>query len=178
MSGEFSCILNAWRAHEPELRGYLIHRMSDPHAAEDLLQEVFVKAMRQGKDFCSLANARAWLFQVARNALVDHQRLHKETIEVSEELPAPEAPAEPLVALSACVARVLTELSPEDRDIIEQCDLNGAKQSDYAKSHGLSLAATKSRLLRARARMGETLSTNCKVEFDPEGRVVGHVPRK
>ncbi|GAB1232618.1 sigma-70 family RNA polymerase sigma factor [Ferrigenium sp. UT4] len=178
MSGEYSCVLNAWRAHEPELRGYLIHRMSDPHIAEDLLQEVFVKAMRQGKEFCRLDNARAWLFQVARNALVDHQRLHKETVEVPEDIPAPEFHPEPLVALSACVARVLTELSPEDRDIIEQCDLNGAKQSDYAKSHGLSLAATKSRLLRARARMGETLSTNCKVEFDPAGRVAGHVPRK
>lgn len=178
MTKEFPCVLNAWRANEGELRGYLIHRMSDPHAAEDLLQETFVKAMRQGKDFCRLDNARAWLFQVARNALVDHQRLHKETVDVSEDIPAPEMHAEPFVALSACVARVLTELSPEDRDIIEQCDLNDMKQQDYAKSHGLSLAATKSRLLRARARMGDTLSTNCKVEFDPEGRVVGHVPRK
>ncbi|GAB4128241.1 MAG: sigma-70 family RNA polymerase sigma factor [Sideroxydans sp.] len=178
MSGEFSCVLNAWRAHESELRRYLVHRMSDPHAAEDLLQEVFLKAIRQGKEFCSLENARAWLFQVARNALVDHQRLHKETVDVSEDIPAPEAHTEPLVALSTCVARVLTELSPEDRDIIEQCDLNGVKQQDYAKAHGLTLAATKSRLLRARARMGATLSTNCKVEFDPDGRVVGHVPRK
>lgn len=178
MTKEFSCVLNAWRANEGELRGYLIHRMSDPHAAEDLLQETFVKAIRQGADFCSLDNARAWLFQVARNALVDHQRLHKETVDVSEDIPAPEIQTEPFVALSACVARVLTALSPEDRDIIEQCDLNDMKQQDYAKSHGLSLAATKSRLLRARARMGDTLSTNCKVEFDPEGRVVGHVPRK
>ncbi len=111
MPKEFSCVLNAWRANESELRGYLIHRMSDPHAAEDLLQEIFVKAMRQGKDFCSLDNARAWLFQVARNALVDHQRLHKETVDVSEDIPSPDPQTEPLVALSACVARVLTELS-------------------------------------------------------------------
>jgi len=177
MPKEFSCVLKAWRAHESELRGYLIHRTSDSHAAEDLLQGTFVKAMRQGKNFCSLDNARAWLFQVARNALVDHQRLHKETVDVSEDIPAPETQIEPLVALSACVARVLTELSSEDRDIIEQCDLNGLKQADYAKAHGLSLAATKSHLLRARARMGDTLSTNCKVEFDPEGRVTGcYVP--
>lgn len=178
MSENFSCVLNAWRAHESELRGYLSHRIGNTHLAEDLLQETFVKAMTQGADFCRLNNSRAWLFQVARNALVDHQRLHKETVDVSEDIPAPETQTEPLVALSACVARVLTELAPEDRDIIEQCELNGMKQADYAKMHGLSLAATKSRLLRARTRMGDTLSTNCKVEFDPEGRVVGHVPRK
>lgn len=178
MKDSFSCVLNAWRANENELRGYLTHRLGDSHLAEDLLQETFVKAMHQGKDFCRLDNARAWLFQVVRNALVDHHRLHKETMDVSEDMPAPEIQSEPLVALSACVARVLTELAPQDRDVIEQCDLNNMKQQDYAKLHGLSLAATKSRLLRARARMGATLSTNCKVEFDPEGRVIGHVPRK
>ncbi len=73
------------------------------------------------------------------------------------------------MALSVCVGRVLTELSREDRDIIEQCDLNGMKQQDYAKAHGLTLAAVKSRLLRARQRMRDTLSANCKVQFDEEG---------
>ena len=170
--------MKAWRSHEGELRGYLTHRLHNIHVAEDLLQETFVKAMRQGKDFCSLDNARAWLFQVARNALVDYHRLHHETIEVPEDIPAPETYAEPLVALGECVGRVLTELSAEDRDIIEQCDLNGMKQHDYAKAHNLTLAAVKSRLLRARKRMRDTLSTNCKVQFDEQGRVEGHVPRK
>ncbi|MFM2067628.1 MAG: hypothetical protein RLZZ584_2537, partial [Pseudomonadota bacterium] len=70
----FSCISTAWQAHEAELRGYLRHRLSDGDAADDVLQDVFVKAMRQGQGFCSLDNPRAWLFQVARNALVDRAR--------------------------------------------------------------------------------------------------------
>jgi len=178
MTTEFSCVIKAWRAHEGELLGYLTHRLHNSHVAEDLLQEIFVKAMRQGKDFCSLDNSRAWLFQVARNALIDYQRLHHETIEVPEDIPAEEAHTEPLVALGACVGRVLTELAADDRDIIEQCDLNGMKQQAFADAHGLTLAAVKSRLQRARQKMRETLSTNCKVHFDANGRVDGHVPRK
>lgn len=65
---------SAWRAHEGELLGYLRHRLSDADAADDVLQDVFVKAMRQGQGFCTLDNPRAWLFQVARNALVDRAR--------------------------------------------------------------------------------------------------------
>ncbi|MBI5890474.1 MAG: sigma-70 family RNA polymerase sigma factor [Nitrosomonadales bacterium] len=175
---QFSCVIDSWRAHENELRHYLLHRVSDPHLAEDLLQEVFVKAMRQGSGFCDLENPRAWLYQVARNALVDYRRLHRETVELPDDIPDSAEPAEPVAALSACVGRVLTELSPEDRDIIEQCDLNGMKQRDYAKTHGLTLAAVKSRLLRARQRMRDTLSANCKVEFDEQGKVASHVPRK
>jgi RNA polymerase sigma-70 factor (ECF subfamily) len=178
MTTEFSCVIKAWRANEIELRAYLAHRLSNSHLAEDMLQEVFIKAMRQGKDFCSLDNSRAWLFQVARNALIDFHRLHHETIEVPDDIPAEEPSSEPLLALGACVSRVLTEIPSEDRDIIEQCDLNGMKQKDYAAKHGLTLAATKSRLLRARQKMRDTLSTNCKVHFDANGRVEGHVPRK
>ncbi|HAF44813.1 MAG TPA: RNA polymerase subunit sigma-70 [Gallionellaceae bacterium] len=175
---QFSCVLESWRAHENELRNYLQHRVADSHLAEDLLQDVFVKAMRQGSGFCELDNPRAWLYQVARNALVDHQRLHRKTVELPEDIPAPAEQTEPVVQLSACVARVLSELSHEDRDIIEQCDLNGMKQQDYAKTHDLTLPAAKSRLLRARQHMRATLSTNCKVQFDDRGKVEGYVPRK
>lgn len=178
MTIAFSCVIKAWRAHESELRGYLVQRMRNSHLAEDMLQEVFIKAMRQGADFCSLDNSRAWLFQVARNALVDYQRLHRETIEVPDDIPEPDEQIEPIVALVECVRRVLTELIPDDRDIIEKCDLNGMKQQAYADAHGLSLAAVKSRLLRARQKMRDTLSTNCQVHFDAHGRVDGHVPRK
>jgi RNA polymerase sigma-70 factor (ECF subfamily) len=173
----FPCILRAWNAHENELRNFLRHRAGDAHLADDLLQEVFVKAMQQGKQFCTLDNERAWLFQVARNALVDYHRLGREVVELPVDIPQPEPVREPIHALSACVARVLSELTEEDRDIIEQCDLEGVKQKDYATAHGLSLAAVKSRLLRARERMRARMSTACQVRFDEQGKVEGHVPR-
>ena len=178
MSDEYTCVLRAWRAHEGELRGYLTHQLHDPHLAADLLQEVFVRALRQGKGFCRLDNARAWLFQVARNALVDHHRLARETVEVPEDMPGEESEHEPIAGLSECVARVLSELLPEDRDIIEQCELEGVKQKDYAARNGLTLPAAKSRLLRARQRMRERMSAACQVKFDEIGRVADHVPRK
>ncbi|MBU0621819.1 MAG: sigma-70 family RNA polymerase sigma factor [Gammaproteobacteria bacterium] len=177
MNASYSCVMTAWRAHEAELRNYLSHRMGDRHAAEDLLQEVFVKAMRQGAEFCSLENSRAWLFQVARNALVDLHRMKRDWDEVPEDIPEQESHVAPVAALSECVGRVLQELSAGDRDIIEQCDLNGIKQQAYADSHGLTLSAAKSRLLRARQRMRVTMTRNCQVSFDEEGQVEGHVPR-
>jgi RNA polymerase sigma-70 factor (ECF subfamily) len=175
---QFSCVINSWRAHEHEIRNYLQHRVSDRHLAEDLLQEVFVKAMRHGSQFCDLENPRAWLYQVARNALIDYRRLHRETIELPDDIPEPIEQTDPVVTLSACVGRVLTELSPQDRDIIEQCDLNGMKQQDYAQAHNLTLPAVKSRLLRARQHMRDTMSANCKVQFDEKGLVESYVPRK
>ena len=173
----FPCVLQAWNTHESELHNFLRHRAGDEQLADDLLQDVFVKAMQQGKQFCTLDNERAWLFQVARNALIDLYRLGHVTIELPEDIPQPESAHEPIQALGACVKRVLSEITPEDRDIIEKCDLEGVKQKDYAVTHGLSLAAVKSRLLRARERMRSQMSAACQVKFDEQGRVTDHVQR-
>ncbi len=63
----FDCALRAWQAHEGELLGFLAHHASDADATQDLLQEVFVKALRQG-GFCALDNPRAWLWIRGRDS--------------------------------------------------------------------------------------------------------------
>ena len=181
LPGSFACVAAAWQAHEAELRGFLRHQGLDAHAADDLLQDVFVKAMRQGEGFCSLDNPRAWLFQVARNALVDRARVAKAHVPLDEggldvEAPLPE-PVAPVDALAGCVARVLGELSPEDAAILRACDLEGQTQRDFAERNGLSLPAAKSRLLRARQRMRDQISAACQVRFESDGSVGSHVPR-
>ncbi|ABP77941.1 sigma-70 family RNA polymerase sigma factor [Pseudomonas aeruginosa] len=178
----FECVLRAWEAHERELLAFLILRARDRNAAEDLLQEVFLKAMRQGKGFCSLENPRAWLFQVARNAVVDATRLAKPNAELTDELAeslvaSPTSERVPVDELDACVERNLPALEAEDRHIIAACDLQGQTVRAYAEANQLTLAAAKSRLLRARKRLRDSLIVNCQVRFDDTGQVCCHTPR-
>lgn len=71
----------------------------------------------------------------------------------------------------------MAELSPEDAAILGACDLAGQTVRDFAENHGLALPAAKSRLLRARQRLRDRLTTVCQVSFEPDGTVAGHVPR-
>ncbi len=175
--GAPNCLLQAWHGHERELRGWLIHQLHSEHTAEDLLQDVFIKALRQGERFCGIENARAWLFEVTRNTFADHLRRKRETMPLPEDLVA-ETPLPPAVdSLATCLPRVLTELSPMDRDAITCCDLEGMNQEDYARKIGLSLPAAKSRVQRARKRLKTQLATRCQVRFDEAGRVCCFVPR-
>ena len=173
----FACALRAWHEHQSELKGYLIHRLSDAPLAEDLLQEVFIRAMREGERFCTLDNPRAWLFQVARNALVDHLRLTKAAAPLPDDVVAAQEPIAPVDALAECLECVLPELSADDRDIVQRCDLDGVKLQAYADDRGLGLPAVKSRLQRARRRMRELLIEHCQVRFDEAGQVCCYLPR-
>jgi RNA polymerase sigma-70 factor, ECF subfamily len=179
--GAFSCVSAAWQAHEGELLGYLRHRVADADMASDVLQDVFVKAMRHGQGFCSLDNPRAWLFQVARNTLIDRTRASHpcEPLPDGEDEPAAprDDPPAPVDALATCLERTMTELSADDAAILGACDLSGQTLRDFAASHGLGLPAAKSRLLRARQRLRDRLTTVCQVSFEPDGTVAGHVPR-
>jgi len=172
------CILDAWKSHEAELRGFLMGRVRDEHHADDLLQEVFLKAVRQGLTFCDIEDPRAWLFRVARNAMVDHARLAKPQVPLPDDLAQPEEDGlAPVDRLSECLCRVLAEIPTEDAEILRRCDLEGMKQKDFAGAAGITLSAAKSRLLRARARMREMMTTNCQVSFDGQGRVDSYIPR-
>ena len=177
VTSAFDCVLHAWSAHEAELKGFLLRQGADADSADDLLQEVFLKAMRQGRGFCVLDNPRAWLFQVARNAVVDAARARRPSAELHENIPAPTADVRAAVdELDACVGRNLQALDAADRDIVQACDLDGLTVRAYAERQGLGLAAAKSRLLRARQRLRAALVANCGVAFGADGQVCCHVP--
>ena len=172
----FDCVVKAWRAHEAELLAYLSRQLQDHSLAQDVLQEVFLKSMRAGQGFCRLDNPRAWLFQVARTTLVDHTRLAKPWVDLPDDLVAPVAEPRPAVdALNACLSRNLARLDEADRAVIEACDLHSQTVRDFAQTHGLSLSAAKSRLLRARQRLRQHLVAHCGVQFDDRGQVCCHV---
>jgi RNA polymerase sigma-70 factor (ECF subfamily) len=171
-------LLAAWDRHEKELRAFLIQRAGDPQLAEDLLQDVFLKALAKDGAFCELRNPRAWLFRVARNRLIDHLRSYKALGELRPDFPANDEERAPLASLTSCLPRALSEMPEEDREALTLCDLEGLPQAEYARRKGLSLPGAKSRLQRARRRLGEHLRQACQVRFDESGQVCCFVPRK
>ena len=174
----YACHNKAWRQHQAELRGFLANRAGSAFEADDLLQEVFLKALLHGQAFCSLDNPRAWLFHVARNLLIDRLRLTKAQVPLPDDLCGQaDSLFDPVDLLSQCLPRVLSELSPEDREAILLCDMQGMTQKDYAGHLGLSLPAAKSRVQRARLRLRAQLAEACQVTFDDKGKVCCFVPR-
>jgi len=64
---------SAWVAEHAALLGFLRRRLRDDEAAEDLLQETFVRAMRSGR-VEKAEELRPYLFTIAQNLVADHWR--------------------------------------------------------------------------------------------------------
>ncbi|OAT75273.1 hypothetical protein A9B99_15455 [Mangrovibacter phragmitis] len=177
------CLTASWGSVANELRRWLLARLPAQTSVDDVMQEVFLRALSTQENFCTVQNPRAWFYQVARHYLADTYRRGRHFIPLEQvvegEPAAPEAMDKAVIDQLAqqCLPRVLSELAEADSDIVRYCDLQGMTVAEYAVTHQLSLPAAKSRLLRARQRLYQLMRKKCQVQTDPTGAVCQFVPR-
>ncbi|MFM2483353.1 sigma-70 family RNA polymerase sigma factor [Celerinatantimonas sp. YJH-8] len=168
------CLMQSWSQNEAKLYHWLCQKSGNPDLSFDVLQDTFLRAMQQQKQFCDIHNQQAWLFRVAHNLLRDEQRkTGRQIIDSSLEFPLADTTDEPpaVDGLTQCLPKALKRLTPSEREIIEQCDLQGMSQPQFAQLHGLSLSATKSRIQRARQALKRILKRQCHIRFDENHQV-------
>ena len=150
----------------------------DRASAEDLLQQTFLSAWQAAAQFRGDASVRTWLFAIARHAAFRHaERRAREPIadtpldalDERAELLAlglsagwGSASPEALVLAAEDRARVeaaLGRLDADDREILTLRELEDLPGDETARLLGISVAAMKSRLHRARLRLAAALTT-------------------
>jgi len=167
-----------WHEFAVKLGQFIRSRVADPATAEDILQDVFVKIQARLDTVEDPAKLQGWLYLIARNAIIDHYRTRKATIEVPETLPA--EPAENDVemdGLKAAFRRMIYSLPEPYRDALVLTEFEGLTQKELAKRLGISLSGAKSRVQRGREQLKEMLHECCTFEFDRRGQMIDCAPR-
>ena len=167
-----------WEGFAVKLGGFIRSRVADPTAAEDILQDVFVRIHRGLDRLQEPARLESWIFQITRNAIVDHHRTRRETVEVPETLPAePAADSGEIADLVASFRRMIDRLPEPYREAVVLTELEGLSQKELATRLGISVSGAKSRVQRGRAQLRRMLDECCTFEFDRRGGVIGCEPR-
>ncbi len=157
------------------------YRVRDPQLAEDLLQDVFVKAVRSMREGHAPGNLAAWLHQVVRTTVIDHYRTRQLEQEPLLEEP-PDIELEDLSSfqsLALCMQPLVHTLPPRYRDALLAADFRNEPLAAIAEANGnLTVSAIKSRVGRARAMLRERLSSCCDLERATDGRLEGFQTRE
>jgi RNA polymerase sigma-70 factor (ECF subfamily) len=149
------------------LRNYMRSKVSNPAVAEDLLQDVFVKALAAIGADRAPRHLAGWLYTVARTTVIDYYRASRpETAELDDDLPdTRHADDEHLhQELAACMRPLTQQLPGIYRDTLLAADFDGRSLRSIADEQGVSLSAIKSRASRARVMLREKLLDCCHVE--------------
>jgi RNA polymerase sigma-70 factor (ECF subfamily) len=154
-----STLLNAFEEHRSELLAYMAARLRCPFTAHDLVQELFLKIFAlDRKD--EIANAKAYVFKMAANLVIDHQRRFSRQgallaeaesyLRGGDDVPTPERQAmaqEELRDLAAAIER----LSPATRRIFKRNRFEGRPQREIAAELGISQTAVEKHIRKALA---------------------------
>lgn len=171
----------SWTELADPLRRFLRSRVGDADVAEDLLQEVFLRLHERRDRMDELERIDAWLFRVARNVAIDHQRKHgrergTEASEPSEE-PIIRDDDHATRVLSTWLGARLDALPEHYREVLVLTEQQGLSQRAAAEQLGLPYSTLKSRVQRGRDLLHAELLRCCDVELDARNRVTDFRPR-
>lgn len=165
----------AWPEIAADLRRYVQRRVHDDHAAEDIVQDVFLKLAQQLHDAPPAGPLHAWVFAVAHHAIIDHYRRGKTTVlpaeDVANELPTATVNGD-AAPLFASFRSFLHSLPAEQREAILLTEYEGLTQRELAERLGVAISTVKSRVQRGRKRLERALHDCCTFEFDRRGHLV------
>jgi RNA polymerase sigma-70 factor (ECF subfamily) len=159
--------------HVEAVRRHLLHIVRDDHAAEDLLQEVFLRVWTRAEQWNGQGAFKGWLFRIATNLALNYLRSQRrrpqQPLEPPEDLEGeatPDTPAwlvdnaslGPDKALEASeqssrLQRIIQELPEEKRAVFRLVHQLEMSLREAADELGIPEGTAKSRLHYARARL-------------------------
>jgi len=170
--GEPDCLGELFEVWADRLYGLALRLLGDPAAAEDVVQEAFLKLMAGASRIEGRSRLATWLYRVVYNAAMDRLRESRREVPVPEEneeaaLPAPAVlidfrltPEEMVhdAELREALERAIAALPTTLRASFLLRDVEGLSTAEAAEAVGVTEANLKVRLHRARLLLRERLA--------------------
>ena len=158
------------RRYQPQIYRFGMKMCRDPEDAQDILQETLFAAARTLHGFRGGSSVSTWLYTIARSFCIKKRRrsvFAPEVVSLESEAPlaqsAPDKARDPERTLADrevadALESAIASLEPEYREVLVLRDVEGLSAAEVAEVTGLSVAAVKSRLHRARMAVRDRLS--------------------
>lgn len=165
-------------ATSPQIHALVLRLVQDEHDAGDVVQETYLRAFRSIGGFRSQAAVTTWLYRIAANCSSTHLRRRRSHDVLAADLPVADPRAERDQEAAASLddrerlLAALDALPGPMRSIVVLHDVYELSHEAIAEELGISRAASKVRLHRARRRLRDALFP--KVEA--RGRTDGGAP--
>jgi len=172
-------IKDLWLQLHAKLKAFILNKVRDEAAAEDLLQEIFIRIHTRIDTLQNDSKIQAWIYQITRNLISDYFiKIKKE----KQQLPDPDteeqdSSTEYMAEALRDMANMMDDLPPEYCEALCLTELGGMSQKLYAEKIGISYSGAKSRVQRAKIMMRNMLMKCCHYQFDKYGTVFDIHPK-
>jgi RNA polymerase sigma factor (sigma-70 family) len=153
-TGDLAKLGILFERHHRALFDFLVRMTGNASAAEDLVQDVFVRVLKYRATWRGEGRFETWLFRIARNARADYFRTRTPDAPIEEAADHPSSAPLPgeLLARTRDVVRLqraLMLLREDKRELIVLARYRGMKLEAIADLLGIEVGAVKVRIHRA-----------------------------
>jgi RNA polymerase sigma-70 factor, ECF subfamily len=166
LAGNSAAFGDLVRKYQDRLYNTMTHLMGSPQDAQDVVQDAFVKAFVKLETFQRSSEFYTWLYRIAFNTAMSHQRRRRPTESVNCRQDQGQEPLDPGPApgdrldreeLAEQVRMALKTLSDEYRTVLVLRDVDGCSYGAIAEMLEVPLGTIRSRLFRARMQLRDEL---------------------
>lgn len=148
--------------YEDTYRGlwaYVARGVGEPAVAEDIAQEAYVRLLQAVRGGTDVAKAKAYLYRIATNLVIDHGRRRGREVQREEtpESPPPEFRPHGDLDLSIDLDGAFTGLDVRQRLLLWLAYVEGYRHRDIGRILGVGESSVRVLLFRARGRFAELL---------------------
>ncbi len=166
-AGDGRAFETLYTKHKGPLYRYVLRSVKSAGEAEELFQDVWMRAIEARGRYAPQAKFTTWLYTIAHNRLVDHWRARGLAVVSTDEgegSPEPAAPpsSEPHLQLEARqtlerLAAAIAALPPAQREAFLMHQEGGLTAAEIAKATGADEEAAKSRLRYAMSKLKQAI---------------------
>jgi len=151
-----AAFLRAWLQAQPAVAAYALSRLGDPHAMDDVVQEVALSAQRCFATYDARRSFTQWVLGITHHKIIDHFRarrpneslesdeaerhLHEASLRLADEI------GEQTSAMQDCIAK----LPPQRRELLRRYYLDGESVREITRALRMGQSAVKVALHRLR----------------------------
>jgi RNA polymerase sigma-70 factor (ECF subfamily) len=154
-----------------ELKRFVFGKVKNMQDAEDIVQDVFIKAQLKSTQLDDAAKFTGWMYSITRNSIIDYYRKKKKCLE--DQLP--EGDEEYNVfndCVTHCLQQLMHRLPSPYREALELTEVQHVTQKELAERLGISYSGAKSRVQRARQILKDKMNELYKIQTDGYGNVL------
>ncbi len=164
-SGDAPAFQVLLQRHSQKVFNFLLRQVHDPTLAEDLVQEVFLRVVKNARGFRAESKFTTWMYTIARNQVIDHARKakHRRTVALDQPLKAGDERGATLLdrvenkdpatdtsandrRFVAALEKALAELPSDQREVFMLREMQGLKFREIADVLNIPENTVKSRM--------------------------------
>lgn len=153
--------------NEAKITNLIYGMTGDYHLSQDLTQETFIKAFKARQGFNGRSKFSTWLYRIAVNVTLDHQRKscvrnekiadEIESVSYSDQLNKDPDQYCQKKAMKDILFQSIVQLPEQQREVFTLREINGCSTKEVAQILDTSLELVKWRLHKARATLRKSL---------------------